>query len=419
MLRRTQEALGKFRQVRFIVPGLMLVLCSVPGGAQVLVNGSGTGGPVRMFPSDLAVLEAGDIRKDLPCTAVSSKPLLGFDLRFHSGFEVTVPLHELAGSENLLTVLFRVSPVEPKGDPIYLTQRIRVPAIEDEAKGDAYLQGAFDIGEGKYHLDWLMRDRAERVCSNSWDIEATLPPKDKQIALVMTPGEIRAADREQFRDEPPVARSSEEAPLNVKVLVNFAPQNARAATLQPLDTSALVSILRNISRDPRIGRFSLVAFNLQEQRIIYRQENADKIDFPALGDALQSLNLGTVDLKRLSQKNGDTEFLTGLIKQEIGATSASPDAVVFAGPKALLEESVPQDSLRQIGELAYPVFYMNYNLYPQAVPWTDTISKAVKYLKGQEYTISRPRDLWYAVTEMVSRIVKSKQGRRSGTSSSE
>jgi hypothetical protein len=85
----------------------------------------------------------------------------------------------------------------------------------------------------------------------------------------------------------------------------------------------------------------------------------------------------------------------------------------------MLEENISQDSLRQIGELNFPVFYMNYNLYPQAVPWNDTISKAVKYLKGQEYTISRPRDLWYAVTEMVSRIVKWKQGRGRGTSSSE
>jgi hypothetical protein len=400
-------------------PVIWLLFSCGFAGAQVLVSGSGTGGSVRVFPTDMAILEAGETRKDLPCSVISSKPMLGFDLRYHAGFEVSIPLSDLAGNDNLLTVLFRIAPVEPKSDPVYMTQKIRVPAIEDDAKGDAYLQGGFDVGEGKYHVDWLMRDRAERVCSSSWDFEALLPDKDKQITLALNPGEMRALDREQFKDEPPIARSSEEPPLNVKVLVNFAPQNARAATLQPLDTNALVSILRNISRDPRIGRFTLVAFNLQEQRVLYRQDNADKIDFPALGDALESLNLGTVDLKRLSQKNGDTAFLAGLIRQEVGTENAAPDAVVFAGPKAMLEENISQDSLRQIGELNFPVFYMNYNLYPQAVPWNDTISKAVKYLKGQEYTISRPRDLWYAVTEMVSRIVKWKQGRGRGTSSSE
>ena len=388
--------------------------------SQVLLGGTGSAGNFHMFPTDQSILEAGEVRKDLPCTAISSKSVLGFDLRYHGGYEVSIPLKDLAGSDNLLTVIFRVIPVEPKGEPVYLMQRFNVPQIPEDAKGDAYLQGSFDLGEGKYHVDWLMRDRTERVCANSWDVDAALPAKDKQIALTLNPGDIRAVDREQLRDEPPVARASEDPPLNVKVLVNFAPQNSKSATLQPVDTTALVSILRNISREPRIGRFSLVAFNLQEQRVLYRQDNADKIDFPSLGEALQSLNLGTVDLRRLGQKNGDTEFLANLIRDEVKpSASATPDAVVFAGPKALLEENIPQDSLKQIGDLQCPVFYMNYNLYPQAVPWSDTISKAVKFMKGQEYTISKPRDLWFAVTEMVSRIVKSKQGRRSATSPSE
>ena len=384
-----------------------LVLCtSLPLSAQLALTGSGPGTAVRIFNSDMAVLEAGEPRKDLPCSVVNNKPVLGFDLRHHAGYEVSVPLKELAGSENLLTILFRVSTEDHRDEPLYFTQRIRVPLIEEDAKGDAYLQGTFDVGEGKYHVDWLMRDRAERVCSSYWDMEAALPPKDKEIGLVMAAGSIQPADREQFKEEPPVMRKQDEPPLNVKVLINFAPQNSRSATLQPLDTSALVSILRSIAREPRIGKFTVIAFNLQEQKVVYRAENAERIDFPALGESLSALNLGTVDLKRLSQKHGDTEFLTDLIRREITSAGDTTDAVVFAGPKAMLEENVPQESLKEIGSLNYPVFYMNYNLYPQAVPWNDSIGKAVKFLKGYEYTISRPRDLWFAVSEMVSRIVK-------------
>lgn len=385
---------------------------------QVLLSTSASGGALRLLNSDQAILEAGENRQDLPCAVVSAKPVLGFDLRFHSGYEVSLPLKEIAGSENLLTILFRVTPQDPLGKPVYFTHKIKVPTIEEDAKGDTYFEGGFDLGEGKYKVEWLMRDRTERVCASSWEVESSLPTKDKQLSLDLSRGEIRASDREQFKDEPPVQRAAEEAPLNVKVLINFAPQNAKAATMQPVDTSALTAILRNIAREPRIGKFTLIAFNLQEHRVVYRQDNADKIDFPALGEALDSIQLGTVDLKRLSEKNGETEFLSKLIKEEV-ATADATDAVVFAGPKALLDESVPAESLREIGELGSPLFYMNYNLYPQAVPWNDAIGKAVKFLKGYEYTISKPRDLWFAVTEMVSRIVKTKQGRRSGTSSSE
>jgi hypothetical protein len=379
--------------------------------AQTPMMGAGPDGSVRIFNTDAAVLELQEVRKDLLCTVVPSKPVLGFDLKFHGGYEVVVPLKDLSGSENLLTIIFRVTAQAHTDSPIYFVHRIRVPSIEENAKGDAYLEGNFDLGEGVYHVDWLMRDRAERVCSNYWDMEAGLPAKERQIDLAIGPGVVQGSEVEQFREEPPVERTQGEAPLNVKILVNFAPQNAHSAVLQPLDTNALVSILRRISREPRIGKFSIIAFNMQEQRVLWRQDNAERIDFPAMGEALGALKLGTVDLKRLSDKHGDTQFLTDLIQREVGDARQHPDALIFAGPKALLEQNVPEESLRRVGEVDYPVFYMNYSMEPQKTPWRDAIGHAVKFFRGTEYTISRPRDLWFAISEMVSRIVKSKQGR--------
>ncbi len=214
----------------------------------------------------------------------------------------------MAGNESALNIVFRVAPDGHRDEPVYFTQHLRVPPIEEDAKGEAYLQGAFDVGEGAYHVDWLMRDRTERVCSSNWDSEATLGSRDRPMSLAIAPEAIQRADGEEFKEEPPVQRAAMDPPLNVKVLVNFAPQNSLSPALQPLDTTALVSILRTISRDPRIGKFSLVAFNMQEQKVIYRQNGASRIDFPALGTALRTLNLGTVDLKRLGEKHGDTDF---------------------------------------------------------------------------------------------------------------
>ncbi len=380
-----------------------------PARAQVPV--SNDAGPVRIFGTDMVILETQDPRKDLPCTVTPAKPLLGFDLRFHGGFDVTVPLKEIAGSENQLTILFRVTPQDRKDQPAFFVQHFRVPMIEDDARGEATLSGAVDLGEGNYHVDWLMRDRGERVCSFYWDMDAALPAKDKQIELALPPSQVERIQAEQFTDEPPVARNPSPHPLSIKVLVNFAPQNYIASSFQPLDTLALVSILRRISREPQFGKFSVVAFNIQEQRVLYRQRSGDRIDFPALGDAINSVKLGTIDLKRLSQKHGDTEFLTNLIRSEMSGED-HPDALVFAGPKVMLDEGVPEETLKPFApEIDYPVFYMNYALNPQQTPWRDSISRAVRIFKGTEYTISRPRDLWFAVSEMVSRIVKSKHGR--------
>ena len=376
--------------------------------AQELIPGAGPGAAVRLFTADAATLESPETRKDLPCTVTPNKPQLGFDLKFHAGYEVTIGLKDLAGEGNQLTMIFRVVPEDKPDEPTYFSQHVAVPPIGEDERGPAFLQGAFDVGEGKYHVDWLMRDRAERICSAHWDTEASLGPRDKQMELNIASAAVTPSDHEPFRQEPPVEREPSKTPLNVKVMVNFAPQDASAATLQPVDTTALLSILRSIAREPRIGSFSVVAYNLQEQRVIYRQERASQIDFPSLGKALNSLNLGTVDLKRLTQKHGDSEFLGQLITVEVKEAKDKPDAVIFAGPKVVVDDSISLETLKQLGDVKYPVFYMNYNLNPQANPWRDAIGNAVRYLKGVEYTISRPRDLFFAWNEIIGRIVKSK-----------
>ncbi len=393
---------------------ILVCTCLATGisvSAQVLMPASGPGGSVRLFTSDAAILEAKEVRKDVPCTVTPVKPALGFDLKFHAGYDVSVPLKDLAGSDNLLTMVFRVTPDQKPDEATYFSQRWNVPAIDADAGGSATLSGLFDVGEGKYHVDWLMRDRSERICSFNWDADAALPSRDKQIALDIAPSAVQPSETELFRQEPDVAREAREGALNVKVMVNFAPQDSLSATLQPIDTHALVSILRSIAREPRIGKFSIVAFNMQEQRVIYRQDEASQIDFPALGDAIHSLSLGTVDLKRLTQKHGDAEFLAGFISQEIKDEKEEPDAVIITGPKVSVDGGLPQESLKQMGDLKFPVFYMNYNLNPQANPWRDAIGVAVKTLKGAEFTISRPRDVFFAWTEIIGRIVKLKIGR--------
>jgi hypothetical protein len=374
--------------------------------SQTLMRASGTGGTVQLIGNDSAVLDTDEAKKDLPCSVTPVKPILGFDLRFHSGYDIALPLREIAGDGDLLTVIFRVTSASAKDSPYYFSQKYTVPDIDAEAKGDASLGGGFDIGEGDYHVDWMMRDRIERVCSSSWDITAALAPRDQSMKLAIAPNVIDTSDQEFFKAEPPVTRLNTEDAFKVKVLINFAPQQGYASSMQPIDTSALVSILRNISREPRIHKFSVVAFNMNEQRIVYRQDDADQIDFPGLGKALSSLKLGMVDYKKLTDPHSGSDFLSKLVLDELGNNKT--DAVIFAGPKIGYNDNVPADNLKDLSSVPYPVFYMNYNLTPQQNPWRDPIGNVVKRLRGYEYTITRPRDLWTSWSDIMSRIVKLK-----------
>jgi hypothetical protein len=384
--------------------------------AQTLMRGIGSEGNVQLIGNDAATLDtASDQKKDLPCTVTPIKPLLGFDLRFHSGYDISLPLHELAGDGDLLTIIFRVTAAADKDSPKYFAQRYNVPKIEEDARGDANLGGGFDIGEGDYHVDWLMRDHIERVCSSSWDITAAINPRDQNMKLPIAAHAIDQSNTDFFKDEPPVTRAKPEESYRIKILVNYAPQQGFAASMQPLDTSALTSILRHIQRDPKVQRFSLVAFNMNEQRVVYRQEDADHIDFPALGKALSSLKFGMIDVRKLNDPHSGSDFLAKLVTAELGNNKS--DAVVFAGPKIAFDDNVPADNLRDLTGVQYPVFYMNYNQTPVQNPWRDPIGNIVKRLRGNEYTITRPRDLWISWSDIMTRISKLKLVSGAGTSS--
>jgi hypothetical protein len=336
---------------------------------------------------------------------------MGFDMKFHSGYEISIPLKELAGNGETLTVVFSVTPDSNKDHPRYFLQKFKVPQIDDDAGGKTLLDGGFDVGEGSYHVRWLMRDRQERVCSDKWDINASLSGRDQDIKMTIPASDIEAADDQFFRPEPPVARKPQGDPLKVKILINYAPQQSAAAAMSPLDAGALVSILRTIDREPRIMKFSIVAFNLNDQRVVYRADDLDEINFPELGKQLASVKLGMVDYKHLADPHSPTEFLSHLVQAELGGNPA--DAVIFAGPKAFIDQPVTMDDLKEIGNINYPVFYMNYMLVPagdwsDAPAWRDAIGNVVRRLRGVEYTISRPHDLWAAWVDIMNRISRMK-----------
>jgi hypothetical protein len=317
-------------------------------------------------------------------------------------------MRTLTGAEDTLTILFRVSSKDRGEDPVYLTQKVEVPLIERGASGEVELQGAFLVGEGKYHVDWLMRNRSGRVCASFWDLDARPGKKDGQIAQWIEPGLILPADSQIFKEDPPVERDRKSEPLRVGIIVNFAPQNSRSNTLNEEDLQGLVAILRKISRDPRIREYSLVACSIRGQRIIYRQENGTHIDLPAIGAALSEAKLGTVDVNQLTRKNGETRFLADLIGEE--ARKDNRDALILVSPRAYLENSMSREVVTILRDLNRPVFYMNYtmNYTVDPVPWRDAIGMAMKKLRGLEYTMSRPRDLVNAWSDIVSRLLKAK-----------
>ncbi len=375
---------------------------------QVLISGMEPGGTARLLPSDAAVLDLREPRTSLPCAVKPARPELSFDFAFHAGYEVRVRLRDLAGDGDLLTSIFRVTPENSPDRPLYFEQKWRVPAIEEDASGTASFDGAFSVGEGDYQVDWLMRDRSERFCSAYWRISVRLPVKEGPIPGGLAPGAVVATAGELLTEQEP-AKHVTEQPLNVAILLNVGPEAPGRAAISPKEKEVLLSILRGIARDPRIGSMSLTAFNLEQSEVIFQQENTRKINFSGLDEAMKSLNLGTVSVAQLADKNSEARFLTQLAAGH--AKQASEDAVIFVGPKTD-PTGIGRDLLPQLGQATCPVFYLTYSETPEASPWPDLIGSAVRYWRGRQFNISRPLDLLSAWSKIISQLTAGNPWRR-------
>jgi len=344
-------------------------------------------------------------RVDFSCRVTANQPVLGFDLPFHSGYSVTVPIGFLAGASGRLQATLRVTPDATVTKPVFLTQRFKIPDVPADARGEAILSGGFDLGVGRYRVDWMIRDASDRVCSLHWDVEAKPGRGEHRVRLTLGPNAVSGPEESSAGYDSQTQRDPTHQ-QHIKFLLNLSPANA-GDILRSADAGVLFSMLIGIAREPGIGRVSLVAFNLREQKIVYQQEEADMIDFGALANALPSSAAGTIDYRLLRDPLSETRFATKLLTEELGTRTASPDAIVIIGPKVALDRDVPLQSLRAGGTAVCPIFYLNYNSGHAGTLWNDTIGAALKAYNGaMRYNIVVPRDFGVAVGDILSRIAR-------------
>ena len=165
----------------------------------------------------------------------------------------------------------------------------------------------------------------------------------------------------------------------------------------------MISGLRVMSRHPALAEFALAAFSLEEQKVLHRQEFSMRIDFPELGDAIESLTPGTVQVETLRQ-GSDLQFLDELLAEEL-SDIAQVDAIVFVGADDRFGKRVSAETMERLRATGVPVFHFNSTVFL----WRGAIGNAVKSLGGKEYKVRQPHELAKAVESLVADILAQRQ----------
>ena len=382
-------------------------LVSLAGGiasAQQLFDAA-PGSRLRFHASDSAILSADDQRADLGCRVEPQRPRLDFDLKYTAGYLVHVPAEGVASSGERLRVLFRIRALDGGSrEPVYFQQAFDIAADTAEGGGTAVFPGRYVLGPGRYEVDWLMRNLRGRVCSSHWRTQAPTPGYTGRLAAAAPANLIAPYRQGTFEEEPPVLRRTGlNSGLHVALLVNLAPLDRTRFKLNAYEIDSIMGMLRSLHREPSIGLFSLTAFHAYDRRIVYKAGRQTRLDFAAIGEALEAAPAGVVEIDQLADEEGDQKFLAGLLNEALDPGGAARDALVFLGPKVDREAKIPDERIER-REPPAPLFQLAFHPNPRSYPWPGAVEAALRPLGLTHYTVARPEDFSRALENLLEAI---------------
>jgi hypothetical protein len=177
------------------------------------------------------------------------------------------------------------------------------------------------------------------------------------------------------------------------------------ATDQMMLLSAVASLLERVPGREATPTVRLVAFNLDQQKEIFRREDFALRDMSDLQQAINSLELGKVDYRLLANHQGHLDLLANLVNRELEAGDDSgrvADAVVFLGPRTRYYDKIPSTAFTKNAASAPRFYYFQFRpvLPMPASVLSDSINFLVSALKGRTFTVRTPADFNKAIDEL-------------------
>ena len=156
-------------------------------------------------------------------------------------------------------------------------------------------------------------------------------------------------------------------PVQIDVLVNLTPADrfAGSSRVQDINLSVLIPIAKVLSEVKwSEARVNLEMLDLTRNRVVYRQDDVDGIDWERARNRLGIVPPGVIDLKSLENHKFSADFFTNEVRRKVSAPSVAgvPRAVIVLSSAVSFR---PEVELRPIG-IGAPqgtkLFYLRYQM---------------------------------------------------------
>jgi hypothetical protein len=375
-------------------------LVGMPAAAQVLLSPEQTAEMNK-------VLDSASTGEALKCEIHSERPALDFQLRFTDGFSVSCPLRLFGGEKSSVNTFVRVTP--KGGTPVLMGETTHLPAISPKMAAEidprklnqeVEISGAFSVGEGRYRVEVLVADSRARSCRKAWTISVAARRGLEPGEGILQPGAVAPADFVPWE----AGAKSGQGSLRLTVLLDAAPINPDEQKLRAVDRLLLMQFLSALLDRLPCQSVRLVAFNLDQQREIFRDERfRGGAEFNKLMNAMEALELGTVSYTILQKNQGWVQMLWKLAMREKNAMDPV-DAVLIIGPATRTRMKIKHANLIRHETEGPQFFYFEYSPDPLGGIFPDSMGTLTKTLDGNSYVFHDPEDLARDIRKMLKRI---------------
>jgi hypothetical protein len=348
----------------------------------------------------------------LRCTIKRGDPSLDFEFRFTAGYTIDCPLKVFEGRKSSLNSFVRVTP--EGGAPVVLGKTANLPGVPAEMaagtnprklNNDVEVSGAFSLGEGRYSVEVLAIDDRRRTCRKQWKISVARHHAVAATAAIVKPNTVAPADLVPWDGSLQTAAGN----VRLTVLLDVAPISQRVPTLRARDRLLLLDSLSSLLREVPCKSVRLAAFNLDQQREIYRHDRfRGGAEFDGLEKAMEDLELRTVSYHILQQGQGWVPMLWHLASQEWRADDP-PDAVVILGPATRTQIKIEKAKWRP-RETRNPQFFcFEYSRKWHGGSFPDSMGTLTKALGGTAFIFHSPDELAQDIQKMLRQLHPSVQ----------
>jgi hypothetical protein len=381
---------------------LLLSLVSATCVAQVMVEERRIG---RILPAFADPAPAATLH----CSVTPVRPQLNYGFRFQAGYVVTVAMDQFEGAGHRWRMIARITPEQEGGRPVYLVSYYRLPAVPS-SRAQLHVGGVYLLGEGAYKVRFLFLDEAGRTCRHDWRVNVHRSRGEAKVRMAMPPGSVMDLSLRRAGAAPAAAPADDAHPIRLSILLHAAPAFPRRTRLRPTDILMLLSSVSALLEHVPATSVRLVAFNLDQQKELYRKESFGLTDLPELSAAVMRTELGLVDVKVLANRRGHVDTIAGLVQGELAAQPA-PDAVVFLGPVSRYTDKPPAAAPETPGSHPRFLFFRlapfgtaavrrGGVIYVPEATLPDSIGYAVSRMGGKTITIHNPGDLAKAIDRL-------------------